>query len=558
MGLACSGIAAVISLGVGFIIKLVIGAINHGQYDRLAVLSLSVLGLFAVKYWFTRGQSLFLSMAATRLTTDLRKSLFEKLQRLPISFYNERKVGGLQSVLTNDVNVFQSAVGAVRDAIDGPIKAVGGTVFLFVLQWKLALAALAVLPFLAAYVQRNSRKLKAIQREVQDDLAAMTSGMQESLTGVRVVKAFSAERAVADRFAHLAEKTYSSQVKSARRIASLKPTVELVGAVALSLVVYLCGRLIQSGEFSIEGLTAFVYTLDQINQGAKNLGNLKQTTSQVQAALDRIDAEILTVPDPESATKQALPMISATGRFDFNDVSFTYPDGTQALHKVSFTIMPGESIALVGPSGSGKSTLVDLLLRFYEPTSGEILLDGVNIKSLPLEEYRKLIGIVPQQTFLFAGTIEDNIRMGRPEASEAEVQEAVSSAHAQEFIQQMPEGLQTSLGERGVRLSGGQAQRIAIARALVRKPTLLVMDEATSNLDAISEAQISAALTEVMPNQTTLFIVHRLSSAARAHRVIMLNLGVLIEQGTFTELLANGGPFSRMYSAFSEATNAQI
>lgn len=551
LGLACSAIASGLLALVGLFVKFILDAVSHRDVAMLNWLSLGVIAIFSVKYWFTRGQTYYLSKAAAMLTAELRQRLFRKLQALPISYFNEKRAGSIQSVLTNDVQVYQSAVGVVRDAIDGPVKIVSGFVMIFYLQWQLALAAMVVIPPMAWVIQRNGRKMKQAQSEVQDDLSSLTAMMQESLQGTRIVKSFSAEDRVASRFSELVQRSLASQLRAVRRIATLKPTVELLGAVALAIVVFVCGQLVARGYLVVSELASFLYFLDLINQGTKNLGSLNQTAGQVQAASDRIEREVLAIPEQHLEDPDALAPAAAVGRIEFRNVSFSYPDGTQALRNVSFSIEPGTSLALVGPSGSGKSTIADLMLRFYDPTEGQILFDGVDLRELRLSWLRAHIGVVPQQTFLFAGTIADNIRLGAPEASEEEMVEAARAAHVEEFVLRMPRQFETELGERGIRTSGGEMQRIAIARALVRKPTMLLLDEATSNLDAHSERAVQEALDEVMKQRTTLFIAHRLTSAARADRIVMLLHGEVIEQGTHRELLERDGPYAAMYRAFS-------
>lgn len=351
-------------------------------------------------------------------------------------------------------------------------------------------------------------------------------------------------------FRALIESSFLSQVRAIRRVASLRPMVELIGAFALAIVVYLCGRLVAQGTLTVASLGAFIMALDVMNQGAKNLGSLSNTYGQVQAAADRIYSEILDMPEAAEESADAAVPLDLGGRIEFRDVSFAYPDGTRALSHVSFSVEPGTSIALVGPSGAGKSTIADLLLRFYEPTEGQVLVDGVDVRQFSARSLRMQIGVVPQQTFLFAGTIADNLRLGMEDASEEQLTQALCAAHAQEFVARMPEGINTSIGERNTRLSGGEAQRVAIARALVRRPKILVFDEATSNLDAHSEQVVQEALDEIMIGRTTIMIAHRLTTAARADRILMLRHGEVIEQGSHAELLQAGGAYAAMYRAF--------
>lgn len=551
LGLVCSGVASAMTAALVPFIKLILEAVQKAQVAQLSWLSLGVIVLFGVKYWFTRGQVYYLSKAAAMLTSNLRVRLFRKLQALPISFFNEKRAGAIQSVLTNDVNVYQSAVGVVRDAIDGPVKILLGCGMIIYIQWQLSIAALLMLPILAVVVQRNGRKMRVAQADVQDDLGHLTAMMQESLQGTRVVKSFSAEERVAGQFETLVDRSLKSQLVAVRRIATLRPTVELIGAVALAIVVLLCGQLVARGQIAVPDLAAFIMGLDVINQGAKNLGSLNQTLSQVHAASERIYREILDVPEQHLEDPSAAVPTSVRGKIEFRNVSFSYPDGTRALSDVNFTIEPGTSLALVGPSGSGKSTIADLMLRFYDPTEGQILFDDVDIREVQVGWLRSQIGVVPQQTFLFAGSIADNIRLGAPHATDHDVAEAARLAHAEAFIDGMPRQYETELGERGVRVSGGEMQRIAIARALVRKPKMLLLDEATSSLDAHSEKAVQEALEEVMRGRTTLFIAHRLTSAARADRILMLRRGEVLEQGTHRELNERNGPYAAMYRAFS-------
>ncbi len=550
-GLVCSTVVAALSGVMVWFIKLVVDAVESSDSQKLYSLSLLVIGIFVCKYVFTRGQTQFMSEAANRLSANLRIRAFRKLQHLPISYFNNKRQGSIQSVLTNDVSLFQTAVTGVRDAIDGPIKVAVGTVTIFILNWKLACAAILIVPVLAKVIQRNARKMKAAQAQVQEDLSNLNALQLEALTGTRVIQAFGAEDTIVSRFTALVERGFNSQMVAVRRLASLKPLVELIGAVGVAVVVMVCAWLVSRGEIRVGSLAAFLFSLDYINQGFRNLGALKQTSAQVSSAADRIYAEILDVEQPLADSPDAIEPASFSGRIEFQSISFNYPDGTPALKDVSFVIEPGTSLALVGPSGAGKSTIADLLLRFHDPSEGSILLDGVDLRKLKTEWLRRQIGVVGQQTLLFSGTINDNILFGKPDATRQEVEEACRAAHAQ-FVFDMPNGLETTLGERGVRLSGGEAQRISIARAFVRKPGLLLLDEATSNLDAVSEKAVQEALNEIMTGRTTVTIAHRLSTAARCTKVLMLRRGEVVEFGSFADLMAASGPFASMYRAYSE------
>ncbi|MCC7102133.1 MAG: ABC transporter ATP-binding protein [Fimbriimonadaceae bacterium] len=517
---------------------------------RLGWTCLTVIVVFLIKYVFTRGQSFYLSRAAARLAADLRIQLYSKLQKLPIRYFTSRKSGAIQSVLTNDVNVYQSAVPLIRDSIDGPFKAVAALVTIFIIKWQLAIVAILFIPVMAAFVQRNGRRMKQDQVTVQDDLAALAGTTNEALGGVRVVKAFAAEQRMSDVYATLVEKTFASQMRAVRRFSQLKPMVELIGAVSLATILYICGYMAFWGMLQISQIVALTFALDVINQGAKAMSNVNNTYNQVQAAASRIYSEVLDVPE-EAETSEGVILPRVVGRIEFRDVSFEYEDGVLALDRVSFVIEPGTSLALVGPSGAGKTTIADLMLRFYDPSAGQVLLDGVDIRSLDLRWYRSQFGVVPQQTFLFAGTIEDNISLGRAGASAEEIIEAAQLAHADGFVAKTPDGYQTQLGERGAKISGGEGQRLAIARAIIRKPKVLLLDEATSNLDADSEKAVTIALDEVMKDRTTLFIAHRLTTAMRANKILVMRRGEVVEQGTPNELLQENGVFAAMWRSFN-------
>lgn len=518
---------------------------------RLGFWCAVIVVLYLARYWFVRGVTYYMGEAANRLASDLRIKLFDKLQRLPISYFNSKRAGAIQSVLTNDVNVFQNAVGIIRDSLEGPVKMLAAAVMIAYLQWRLFAIALLLLPIMLLVIQRNARKMKQAQKVVQENLAELSAMTHESLQGTRIVRAFSAEDTMLDRYRGLIENSFKSQMRAIGYIARLRPVVELIGAVGMAVVLLLCGYLAQSGVLLVADIAAILYLLDTVNQGFRNLASVHNTYAQVQAATNRIYNEILDVPEEhvESRSERTLP--APQGRIEFQNVSFSYPDGTEALSNVNFTIEPGTSLALVGPSGAGKSTIADLLLRFYDPTAGQILLDGIDIRDLDVGWLRLQIGVVPQQTFLFAGTIADNIRLGNPQASQDEVQQAAIAAHADEFVAEIPERYETIVHERGVRLSGGQMQRVAIARALVRKPTVLLLDEATSALDAHSERKVQQALDEIMRERTTLFIAHRLTTAARADRIVMLRRGEIVEQGSHKDLIDANGAYAGMYRAFS-------
>lgn len=520
------------------------------DFDAMKVSALLIVGVFAIRYVFVRGQTYFLAEAVARLTNSLRQKLLHKLMRLPVTYFNENRSGAIQSVLTNDVNVFQSAVQILRDSIEAPVKAIFALAIILVMQWQMALVTLFLIPLLGVIVHQNSKKMRKAQKQVQIDLGEVGAVTQEVLQGVRVIKAFGAEDHVDQSYAKMIHKSLKSQLRAANLVARLRPLVEMLGAVGLTLAILIGGYIALHGEMSVSKVAVLAFALDAINQGFRGISNLSSTYSSVQGAADRIYSEVLDVPlPPEHTGRQRLEKIH--GHIEFRDVSFVYPDGTWALRHVSFEILPGSSLALVGPSGAGKSTIADLLQRFYEPTSGQILIDGVDLKHLDVSWLRSQIGVVPQHTFLFAGGIDENLRLGTPEATEEQLTKALQMAHALDFSKEFRDRNVPVLGERGVRLSGGQMQRIAIARALVRDPAILLLDEATSALDAASEKAVTEALAEVMETRTTMFIAHRLTTAARADSILLLKRGEVVEQGSHRDLMEQGGEYAALFRVFS-------
>lgn len=526
----------------------------HGNIDavhRLAWICVLVVVIFGCRYWFIRGQIYYLTRASARLTCDLRERLFKKLQRLPVSYFSEKRAGAIQSVLTNDVNVYQNAVAVLRDSIEAPIRMTISLGYVIVMEWRLAMVAALFLPPMVLIINRNSRKMKKAQAKVQDDLSDLSAVTTEALLGTRVIKAFSSESRVESIYHDNVEASYNSQIWAARTIASLRPMVELTGACSLAAVIFASGWLSYINELDLGTVAALLLALDRVNQALKSIGSVTSSYKQVEAASDRIHSQILEVPDQVQDQGTGTILENPVGRIEFRDVTFRYPDGTEALSKVNFVLEPGTSLALVGPSGAGKSTIADLILRFYDPSEGQILFDGVDLRDLQISWLRRQIGVVPQQTFLFAGTVSENIRLGKEDATLDEIHEACQAAYADEFIRAMDEGYDGQLGESGVRLSGGQRQRIAIARALVRKPTLLLLDEATSALDAASEKAVTEALDHIMKERTSLFIAHRLTTAARADRILVLRKGEVVECGSHASLMEQDGSYAALFRAFS-------
>ncbi len=549
VALLCSlGVTAITGI-TAYLLEQVIRSMDMRDTALLNRVSLTVIGLFALKWFFSYGQVYYLGLAGQRLMARLREELFRHLQRLPLGYFQSRQIGAIQSVMVNDVPVLQNAVVLIRDVVDAPLRIVVFTAYIFYLNWKLALLVFLFLPMIAVLLRRLGRQIHRITHQTQGALAEVSALVQESLAGVRVIKTFVSEDREIERFIKRNQQVLNHSVRGERRRARLRPTVEFIGAVSIALVLWFGGQQVAQGEMTKGQLISFLFLVHQIAQAASGVGTIQMMRKQVRAAAERIFKEVLDVEPEPYDPPGAIAMPPIQGRIQFDRVSFRYPTGEQALRDVSFTIEPGEVVALVGHSGAGKSTLIDLLMRFYTPQQGRITIDGYDIQQVQIESLRSQIGVVPQQTVLFEGTIADNIAYSEPNADQEAIETAARQAHAHEFIERLPNGYQTVVGGAGIRLSGGESQRIAIARALLRNPRILVLDEATSALDPISERSIQRVIEEGRHKRTTLIIAHRWTTVQCADRVLVLERGRLVEQGTHAELLARGGYYAQLYRA---------
>ncbi|CUU36133.1 MAG: ABC transporter ATP-binding protein/permease [Armatimonadetes bacterium] len=550
VALLCSaGVTAITGL-TAYLLEQVIRSMDMRDSAMLNRVSLTVIGVFALKWFFSYGQVYYLALAGQRMMARLREDIFAHLQRLPLSFFQSRQIGSIQSILTNDVPLVQNAVLLVRDVLDAPLRIVAFTAYIFYLNWRLALLALLFLPLIATLIRRMGRQIHRITHQTQGALAEISALVQETLAGVRVIKAFATEDRQIERFVRQNRQVLSHSLRGERRRARLRPTVEFIGAVSIALVLWFGGQQVAAGHMTTGQLLSFLFLLHQIAQAASGVGAIQFTRKQVRAAAERIFREVLDVEPEVYDPPNAITLPPVQGAIQYENVWFCYPSSEQhALKGVSFEIQPGEVVALVGHSGAGKSTLVDLLLRFYSPTQGRILIDNHDIQQVRLESLRSQIGVVPQQTVLFVGTVAENIAYSQPNAPMEAIEQAARQAHAHEFIEQLPNGYHTLIGDKGVRLSGGESQRIAIARALLRNPRILILDEATASLDPISEQMIRRVIEEGRGVRTTLIIAHRWSTVQIADRILVLHQGRLVEQGTHAELMQKGGYYAQLYRA---------
>jgi ATP-binding cassette, subfamily B, bacterial MsbA len=557
-GLLCAAAVSGLTALLNVLLTLAVNAMTGGSAQRLNILCFAGIAIFGLKGLFAYGQTYFLATVAQRVTARLRDEVFSHLHSLSLSFFNRRHTGAIMSVLTNDLPLIQDATMSIKDIVAAPLSIAMCSAILLFLSWRLTLCAVVVVPLMGLVISRTGKRIRRISDLVQVKLSDITTIAEETLAGVRVIKSFATENHEIQRFAAENEKTYSAVMRGVKESARLGPFLELLGAVGIALVLFVAGnevvynaRLVRQhlpplSRMDLGGLAGFIVCLQQLARAVTDLGAINVTRQRALAAASRVFTEVLDQRSEVHEKVDAVTMPMVEGRIVFDGVSFSYAGNAPVLTDISFEVRRGEVVALVGQSGAGKSTLADLIPRFYDVTEGRILIDGIDIRDVRLESLRRQIGIVPQETWLFAGTLRENIVYGRPDATDEEVRTAAYTANAA-FIDEMPDRFDTVVGERGVRLSGGERQRIAIARAILTDPRILILDEATSSLDASSEAVVQEAVETLMRHRTTIVIAHRLSTILNADRIMVLDRGRVVEVGTHPELLALGGLYSQLY-----------
>jgi subfamily B ATP-binding cassette protein MsbA len=548
-----AAVLLVISTALGLVWPRVVQAVIDLGLRDAGFLDLLILGLVVVllvRAVIDGVRQFVMAYTGERVIFDLRMAIVRHLQSMSLSFFNRRKTGELMSHVTSDATLVHGVITQTIIQVLGQVLTlVGGVAVIFLMNWRLALLTLVVAPPIAILGQRMGRRIRDISRQAQDAQGEAVGVLQEAIAEVRVVQAFTREEYEAARFHEKLLFTFNKTIERSRIAATMFPIIGFLGFMSSIVVLWYGGHEVARGEMTPGMLVAFLLYMNMV---AGPVGMLASQWTQVQQAFgaaDRIFALLDTTPEiQDSPDAVALPPVSGEIRFD--DVSFRYGAATEpiVLDGVTTTFQPGETTALVGPSGAGKTTLVNLVGRFYDPVSGRIAVDGHDLRHVTIRSLREQIAVVPQEPILFADTIRENIRYGRLDATEAEIEEAARSANATEFIARLPSGLATIVGERGVRLSVGQRQRVAIARALLRDAPILLLDEATSSLDNESEYLVQQALDRLMRGRTTIVIAHRLSTVERADRILVLDHGRIVEEGTHGELLTLGGLYHRLYT----------
>lgn len=505
-----------------------------------------LLAIFKVIFVYLR--EYLMNSTSHKFLMRFRRDIFDHILLLPLKFFDSEKTGNIMARITNDVAQLENSLRALIQFSQNLIYTVVYVVALFLVNWKLTFLALVIFPLSGIIIKFFGDRIRKVSHNISVNIADITSFLQEKIAAIRIVKSFSREEFEQENFKEKTKENYRLSIKIVRLIALLKPVNEVFSDAGMSVLVIFCAWQISTGSMTIGNFITFISLVVMAYKPLKGLGDSIAVFQKALASASRIFELIDEKTETEIPESQRKLIDIKKGDVEFKNVKFSYNGSDYAINNISIKINAGETIALVGPSGGGKSTFINLLPRFYEINEGEILIDGLNNKYLSLSDLRQMIGIVPQETILFSGTVSENIKYGRLDANNEEIIEAAKAANAHNFILEFDNKYDTEVGERGVQLSGGQKQRIAIARAILNNPTILLLDEATSALDTESEILVQQALEKLMENRTSFVIAHRLSTIQKADRILVIDKGNIVEIGTHDELINKKGLYAGLYN----------
>ncbi|TDJ59570.1 MAG: ABC transporter ATP-binding protein [Nitrospina sp.] len=548
-----------VNLAVPLFIKQLVDVVMvEKNLEMLNYIAGMIALMFVLQMVFSTIHNYLYDVTEKRVITDFRKIIFSHLHKMSASFFVKRRTGEIMSRMTNDVTTIEGVITDLpATALQQSIRLIGGIVIIIYMNWKLTFMILVLAPVLVLFARIYGKKLKKLSKEIQDKLATSTTILEENISGMPVVKSFVRQKLEIQRFDKAVEDSFQSAKKRVKISAFFGPVVGFIAFSTALVLLWYGGREVITGRISPGELVAFILYATII---AGPMGSFARLYTRIQEGLGASERifEILDTQGDVRDAPDAVPMPPVAGKVEFKNLRFHYREDQEVLKGLNFTVEPGEMVALVGPSGAGKTTLVQLLHRFYDPVSGEILVDGQNIRDVQMISYWRQIGLVPQETLLFGGTIEENIRFAKEEATLAEIKEAARAANADWFITDCPDGYRTIVGEKGIRLSAGQRQRIAIARAILKNPRLLILDEATSSLDNESEKLIQEALERLMKGKTSFVIAHRLSTIHNADKILVLDKGEIVETGTHQELMDRKGLYQYLYNLKALQINREM
>jgi ABC-type multidrug transport system fused ATPase/permease subunit len=545
-------VALILATGAGLVPPYLAGraiddGITKGDTAALTVILIEFVAAALVYWGATYAQTFLVSWVGQRALQDLRLKLFSHLQSLSVGFYSRNKAGVVMSRLTNDVQALDQLVtDGIVTLFSSTLTLIGTAVILLFLDAQLALVTFLAFPLLAVGSVVFRIASAGAYRATREKIALVTAYLQETLSGVRIVRAFGQEPRHKEQFAELNDENRAANMKTVYLNAAYFPAVELLSAVATAVILIYGGNQVLDGNVTLGVLASFVFYLNSFFDPIQQLSQLYTTYQSGMAALDKI-FDLLDEEPEISDAPDAVELPALRGEITFDDVTFAYNGGAPALSDVTLEVPPGQTVALVGETGAGKSTLVKLVARFYDPTSGRVLVDGHDLRTVTEASLRSQLGVVPQEGFLFSGTIRDNIGFGRPDATDEDVEAAAHAVGAHEFIERLPDGYDTEVGERGGHLSAGQRQLVAFARAAAADPRILILDEATSNVDVRTESHIEHGLRRLLAGRTAIVIAHRLSTIRGAGRIVVMNHGRIVEQGTHDELIDADGAYAALY-----------